>query len=91
MSPADRDAQSAPRTALPTSLKAGEEEASNAPRAATVAPVEPAIVEQRTEIHITIGGIELRSPAPPARPQPAAKPPRLSLGEFLNGTAGGRR
>jgi hypothetical protein len=44
----------------------------------TDAPIEP-----RTEIHISIGHIELRPPPVVTRPQPASFQPRVSLDDFL--------
>lgn len=41
--------------------------------------------EQRTEIHISIGSIELRAPRPDARPQPVPFRPQVALGEYLRG------
>lgn len=40
-------------------------------------------VESRTEIHISIGHIELRPPPVVTRPQPASFQPRVSLDDFL--------
>jgi hypothetical protein len=39
--------------------------------------------EQKTEIHISIGSIELRAPRTEARPQAAPFRPRVTLNEFL--------
>jgi len=44
-------------------------------------PAAPA--EEKTEIHISIGSIELRAPRPEPRPQPAPFRPRVTLDEFL--------
>jgi hypothetical protein len=40
-------------------------------------------LEQKTEIHISIGSIELRAPREEAKPSATPFRPRLSLGEFL--------
>jgi hypothetical protein len=39
--------------------------------------------EEKTEVHISIGNIELRAPRAEARPQPAPFRPRVTLEEFL--------
>lgn len=39
--------------------------------------------EEKTEVHISIGNIELRAPRAEARPQPAPFRPRITLEEFL--------
>jgi hypothetical protein len=44
--------------------------------------------EERTEIHISIGSIELRAPRTEAGPKPAAFKPRVTLDEFLRGKPG---
>jgi hypothetical protein len=49
---------------------------------------EPA--EQRTEIHISIGSIELRAPRTETRPKPAPFRPRVTLDEFLRRKPGNR-
>lgn len=50
----------------------------------TSAPAASAVLrEQNTEIHISIGSIELRPPRGEARPQPAPFRPRVTLNEFL--------
>lgn len=46
--------------------------------------------EERTEIHISIGSIELRAPRTEAGPKPAPFKPRVSLDEFLRGKPGVR-
>jgi hypothetical protein len=49
-------------------------------------------VEQKPEIHISIGNIELHAAPPEARPErPAAFVPRVSLQEFLSRKPEGRR
>jgi hypothetical protein len=49
--------------------------------APVAAPDSPA--EQRTEIHISIGNIELRAPRVESRPQPVPFRPRVTLSDFL--------
>jgi hypothetical protein len=49
---------------------------------------EPA--EQQTEIHISIGSIELRAPRTETRPKPAPFRPRVTLDEFLRRKPGNR-
>jgi hypothetical protein len=46
---------------------------------------EPAVapIEQRTEIHISIGSIELRAPSVEAKPRAAPFRPRVTLDDFL--------
>ena len=41
--------------------------------------------EERTEIHISIGSIELRAPRTEVRPKPAPFKPRVTLDAFLRG------
>jgi hypothetical protein len=53
-------------------------------------PAAPA--EQKAEIHISIGNIELRAaPAEPKPPAPAPFRPRVSLQDFLSRDRGARR
>jgi hypothetical protein len=52
-------------------------------RAESVPTVHSEPAEQRTEIHISIGSIELRAPRTEARPKSAPFRPRISLDEFL--------
>ncbi|MGB6691943.1 MAG: hypothetical protein WBE76_29215 [Terracidiphilus sp.] len=40
-------------------------------------------IEQRTEIHISIGSIELRAPRVEAKPHAAPFRPRVTLDDFL--------
>jgi hypothetical protein len=47
--------------------------------------------EERTEIHISIGSVELRAPRMEAKPRPAAFKPRVTLEEFLRRRDGARR
>ena len=47
------------------------------------APMLEASAEPKTEIHISIGSIELRAPRTEARPQAAPFRPRVTLEEFL--------
>ncbi|MGA7314744.1 MAG: hypothetical protein WBX22_12315 [Silvibacterium sp.] len=44
--------------------------------------------EERTEIHISIGSIELRAPRIEAGPKPAPFKPHVTLDEFLRGKPG---
>jgi hypothetical protein len=55
------------------------------PRRAAAAkqPNEAASTDEKTEIQITIGNIELRSARTEPRPQPAPFRPRVTLDEFL--------
>ncbi len=46
--------------------------------------------EERTEIHISIGSIELRAPRTESGPKPAPFKPRVTLDEFLRGKPGTR-
>jgi hypothetical protein len=46
--------------------------------------------EERTEIHISIGSIELRAPRTEAGPKPVPFKPRVTLDEFLRGKPGTR-
>jgi len=54
-----------------------------AARNETKASLPDAPAEQKTEIHISIGSIELRAPRVEARPQAAPFRPRLTLNDFL--------
>jgi hypothetical protein len=58
-------------------------------RAARAEPVAATPTESRTEIHISIGAIELRAPRSQAAPPPQAFRPRVSLEEFLSRKPGG--
>jgi hypothetical protein len=55
------------------------------------APMLEASAEPKTEIHISIGSIELRAPRTETRPQPAPFRPRVTLDDFLNRKPGARR
>ena len=60
---------------------------------AQVSPQSPgqhAVVEQRTEIYISIGGIDLRSAPQPPAPRPVSAPSHLSLTDFLHPKARGQ-
>ncbi|HKF48706.1 MAG TPA: hypothetical protein VKB38_15215 [Terracidiphilus sp.] len=61
------------------------------PRAQAARPAQSAEPsEQKTEIHITIGSIELRAPRPEPKAPRAPFRPRVTLDEFLRRGQGGR-
>ena len=88
---ADTNAGSAPSMSLPTSVRRREPEQqpANMPGRADYLPVGPLdSATEHTEIHITIGSIELRA----ARAEPQQKPtpfkPRVTLGDYLGRSSG---
>ena len=59
---------------------------------ATAPAVKAAAAAAPPDVHITIGRVEIRAVTPPAAPRATSRPaPRVSLDDYLQQTAGGRR
>ncbi len=81
--PASIDDVAMPPTARSNAMRQQQSEQRSAARNETKASVPDAHAEQKTEIHISIGSIELRAPRVEARPQAAPFRPRVTLDDFL--------
>jgi hypothetical protein len=82
--PVEKDSASSDTIATPRSVAMHQQLSERiATRKDASAPMPEASAEPKTEIHISIGSIELRAPRTEARPQAAPFRPRVTLEEFL--------